>query len=209
MKTVGEYLKQARVKKRFSQEKIAEETKIKEEFISSIEREDWEALPEFPVVVGFVKGIVKVLKINERQAVALLRRDYPPKVLPVNPKPDVSRTFTWTPRLTFVAGIVVIALIVLGYLGFQYSSFINPPKLVIYRPHEEEVIKERKLMVIGETDPDATLKVNNQPVLIEEDGRFEVEIEIFEGTEEIIIKSVSRSGKETIVQRKIKPELEK
>lgn len=207
MKTVGEYLKQARVKKRFSQEKIAEETKIKEEFISSIEREDWEALPEFPVVVGFVKGIVKVLNINERQAVALLRRDYPPKVLPVNPKPDVSRTFTWTPRLTFVAGIVVIALIVLGYLGFQYSSFINPPKLAIYRPHEEEVIKERKLMVIGETDPDATLKVNNQPVLIEEDGRFEVEIEIFEGTEEIIIKSVSRSGKETIVQRKIKPEL--
>lgn len=209
MKTVGEYLKQARVKKRFSQEKIAKETKIKEEFISSIEREDWEALPEFPVVVGFVKGITKVLKINERQAVALLRRDYPPKVLPVNPKPDVSRIFTWTPRLTFLAGIVVIALIVLGYLGFQYSSFINPPKLVIYRPHEEEVIKERKLMVIGETDPDSTLKVNNQPVLIEDDGRFEVEIEIFEGTEEIIIKSVSRSGKETIVQRKIKPELEK
>jgi cytoskeletal protein RodZ len=209
MKTIGEYLKEARVKKRFSQEKIAKETKIKEDFISSIEKEDWESLPEFPVVVGFVKGIAKFLKVDERQAVALLRRDYPPKVLPVNPKPDVSRTFTWTPRLTFILGITIVALVILGYLGFQYSNFVRPPKLFVERPLEGEVVKEEKLTVFGRTDPDVTVKVNNQPVLVEDDGTFETEIEIFEGTEEIVIKAVSRSGKETTVQRKIKPEIEK
>jgi len=209
MKTIGEYLKEARVKKRFSQEKIAKETKIKEDFISSIEKENWESLPEFPIVVGFVKGIAKFLKVDERQAVALLRRDYPPKVLPVNPKPDVSRTFTWTPRLTFILGITIVALVILGYLGFQYSNFIRPPKLFVERPLEGEVVKEEKLTVFGRTDPDVTVKVNNQPVLVEDDGTFETEIEIFEGTEEIVIKAVSRSGKETTVQRKIKPEIEK
>jgi cytoskeletal protein RodZ len=209
MKTIGEYLKEARVKKRFSQEKIAKETKIKEDFISSIEKEDWESLPEFPVVVGFVKGIAKFLKVDERQAVALLRRDYPPKVLPVNPKPDVSRTFTWTPRLTFILGITIVALVILGYLGFQYSNFVRPPKLFVERPLEGEVVKEEKLTVFGRTDPDVTVKVNNQPVLVEDNGTFETEIEIFEGTEEIVIKAVSRSGKETTVQRKIKPEIEK
>ncbi|MEJ2347755.1 MAG: helix-turn-helix domain-containing protein [Patescibacteria group bacterium] len=209
MKTIGEYLKEARVKKRFSQEKIAKETKIKEDFISSIEKENWESLPEFPIVVGFVKGIAKFLKVDERQAVALLRRDYPPKVLPVNPKPDVSKTFTWTPRLTFILGITIVALVILGYLGFQYSNFIRPPKLFVERPLEGEVVKEEKLTVFGRTDPDVTVKVNNQPVLVEDNGTFETEIEIFEGTEEIVIKAVSRSGKETTVQRKIKPEIEK
>ncbi|MGB6838777.1 MAG: helix-turn-helix domain-containing protein, partial [Microgenomates group bacterium] len=71
MKTIGEYLKEARAKKRYSQEKIAEETKIKKEFISSMEKENWELLPEFPVIVGFVKQISKFLKVDERQAVAL------------------------------------------------------------------------------------------------------------------------------------------
>lgn len=207
MKTIGEYLKEARAKKRYSQEKIAKETKIKKEFISSIERENWELLPEFPVIVGFVKQISKFLKVDERQAVALLRRDYPPKVLPVNPKPDVSKKFRWRPRTTFIVGITIVVMMVLGYLGFQYSRFISPPKLVVDQPQEEEVVKERILIVSGKTDLDATIRINNQPVLVDEDGDFETEIEIFEGTEEIIVKAVSRSGKDTIIRRKIKPEL--
>ncbi|MGB6881883.1 MAG: helix-turn-helix domain-containing protein [Microgenomates group bacterium] len=207
MKTIGEYLKEARAKKRYSQEKIAEETKIKKEFISSMEKENWELLPEFPVIVGFVKQISKFLKVDERQAVALLRRDYPPKVLPVNPKPDVSKKFRWRPRTTFIVGITIVIMMVLGYLGFQYSRFISPPKLVVDQPQEEEVVKERILIVSGKTDLDATIRINNQPVLVDEDGDFETEIEIFEGTEEIIVKAVSRSGKDAIIRRKIKPEL--
>lgn len=200
-------MKEARAKKRYSQEKIAEETKIKKEFISSMEKENWELLPEFPVIVGFVKQISKFLKVDERQAVALLRRDYPPKVLPVNPKPDVSKKFRWRPRTTFIVGITIVIMMVLGYLGFQYSRFISPPKLVVDQPQEEEVVKERILIVSGKTDLDATIRINNQPVLVDEDGDFETEIEIFEGTEEIIVKAVSRSGKDAIIRRKIKPEL--
>lgn len=208
MKTIGIFIKEARIKKRLSQEKIAKETKIKKEFIVSIEKENWGALPEYPIVVGFVKKISKQMKLDERQAVAFLRRDYPPKVLPINPKPDVAKKFVWSPRLTFIIGIAVIAIAVLGYLGFQYSSFISPPKLVVDEPQEEQVVKQRNLMVSGRTDQDVAMKVNNQPILVEEDGSFKVEIEIFEGTEEIVVKAVSRSGKETVIRRRIYPELE-
>jgi cytoskeletal protein RodZ len=209
MKTIGIFIKEARSKKRFSQEKIAKETKIKKEFIAFIEKENWGDLPEYPIVIGFVKKISKYLKLDERQAVAFLRRDYPPRVLPVNPKPDVAKKFIWSPRLTFIVGIAVIAIAVLGYLGFQYSRFISPPKLIVDEPQEEQVVKQRNLVVSGKTDQDATMKINNQPILIEEDGSFQAEIEIFEGTEEIVVKVVSRSGKETVVRRRIYPELEK
>jgi len=94
-------LKDGRAKKRYSRERVAKATKIKLEFIEAIEKEDWERLPEFPAILGFVKSVAEVLKLSKRQVAALLRRDYPPKVLPVNPKPDVSAKFTWSPRLTF------------------------------------------------------------------------------------------------------------
>ena len=110
MRTVGKFIKEARVKKRHSRVGLEKVTKIKREFIKAIEEENWEKLPEFPVVAGFVKNIVGVLKIDQKQAVALLRRDYPPKKLAINPKPYVSDRFTWSPRLTFLAAVAVVSL---------------------------------------------------------------------------------------------------
>lgn len=207
MKTIGKFLKDVRVKEKYSKTRVAKITKIKASFIEAIEKENWEALPDFPVVLGFVKSIAGILKIDEHRAVALLRRDYPPRVLPINPKPDVSSKFIWSPKLTFLTGLGLILIVIFGYLTIQYFHFISPPKLTVESPGEGQVINQRNVSVSGKVDPEATLKINNQPVLVEEDGAFKAEIEIFEGTEEIVAKAVSRSGKETVVRRKIKPEL--
>jgi cytoskeletal protein RodZ len=207
MKTIGKFLKDARAKKKYSKARVAKATKIKVSFIEAIEKENWEALPEFPVVLGFVKSIAGVLKVDKNQAVALLRRDYPPRVLPINPKPDVSSKFTWSPRLTFLTGLGLILVVIFGYLTIQYFHFVSPPKLTVESPKEGQVINKRNVSVSGKVDPEATLKINNQPVLVGEDGTFKAEIEIYGGTEEIVVKAVSRSGKETVVRRKIKPEL--
>ena len=64
MKTIGRALKEARTQKRLSLSKLESQTKIKKNFIQAIENEDWESLPEFPVVVGFVKSIAGALKIS-------------------------------------------------------------------------------------------------------------------------------------------------
>lgn len=208
METIGKYLKEVRVKKKRSREKVAKETKIREEFVAAIEKEEWESLPEFPVVVGFVKSISRFLGADERRAVALLRRDYPPKVLPINPKPDISSKFVWSPKITFILGVATVLVLILGYLGFQYAKFMSPPKLIINRPEQEEVVSSTTLEVLGKTDPDATVKVNNQPVLVEADGTFKAEIEVLEDTKEVVVKAVSRSGKETVVRRKIEVRLD-
>lgn len=207
MKGIGEVIKEKRTKKRYSLDRLGKETKIKKEFIKAIERESWEDLPEFPVLVGFVKNIAGVLKINPAQIVAFLRRDYPPKSLRINPKPDVGGKFTWSPRLTFLVGTVAVLLFIFGYLVFQYVKFINPPPLEVESPKEGQVVGETTLKVVGKTSPEATLKVNNQLVLVDEDGGFVAEVEIFEGTKEIVVEASSRSGKETVVHRKIIPEL--
>ena len=207
MKNIGETLKEARVKKRFSKKNIAKTTKIKEEFIDSIEKQNWEKLPEFAVVQGFVKSIAHALKLNDEQAVALLGRDYPPKEVRVNPKPDVGGKFRWSPRTTFLLGVGSIILFILGYLSFEYYKFTSPPKLEVNSPTENMQVENLTVNVEGKTEPDATVKINNQLIIVEENGTFSAEIEISPNTEEIVVISVSRSGKETVVRRKIEPKL--
>jgi len=207
MKTIGGAIKEARTRKKYSLSKLENVTKIKKDFISALEKEDWGHLPEFPVLSGFVKSIAGALGVGEKSLLALLRRDYPPKALSINPKPDVSDKFVWSPKLTFAVGVGIVMVLVLGYLGIQYKKFISPPSLNVLEPKEEQVVKERRVKVVGKTDGDAIIKINNQPVLLDSEGNFEAEIEIFEGTNEIVVKAQSRAGKETVVRRKIIPEL--
>jgi cytoskeletal protein RodZ len=208
MRTIGEVIKQARIEKKFSLVQLEKETRIRKSFIRALEKGSWKDLPELPVIMGFVKNIAGALKINKKQAVALLRRDYPPKKLRINPKPDVSDKFTWSPKLTFLIGSLTVFFVILTYLGFQYKSFTALPNLEIETPQDGEVVTQQVLTVSGLTDAEVTIKVNNQPVLVDENGRFSAEIEIFEGTGEIVIKALSRSGKETVVVKKINLDLE-
>ena len=207
MKTIGKLIKEARLKRHYSWDRLENETKIRKEFINSIEKESWEKLPDYPVVVGFVKNIASILKINRGRALALLRRDYPPKTLKINPKPDLFEKFTLSPKLAFILGVVMVAIAILGYLGFQYVTFTSPPRLEVDKPQEGQTFNESEIQVSGKTDPEATVKINNQQVLIKEDGSFEAKIEIYGKTEEIVVKAVTRSGKETVLHRKIKVEL--
>jgi transcriptional regulator with XRE-family HTH domain len=208
MTSVGEYLKRERKRYKYSLAELSRNTKIRRTYIEYIEKESWEKLPEFPVVQGFVKSISTHLGIDKKQAVALLRRDYPPKKLSINPKPDVSDKVKWNPKLAFTVGVFGVVFLVFGYLVYQYFNFTAPPNLVLERPREGEKVLVSQLVVEGVTDPDATVKVNNQPILVDEDGSFFGEIEVFEGTKEVVAISRSRAGKEEVVERTINVELE-
>ncbi len=207
MKTIGETLKSARVSKGYTLSELAEEIKIKKSFIKWLEDEAWDKLPDFSVVTGYVKSYAGSVGLNINQTVAILRRDYPPKKLNPNPKPDLSERFKWSPKLTYVSLIAIPSLILIGYLYFQYLLFVRPPKLDIISPVENLIVNEEKLSVYGKTDPEAVVKVNNQPVIVESDGSFHAEVLIYEKTENIEVKAISREGKETVVNRKIIPKL--
>jgi len=203
MNTIGQILKEARVKKNISLIKLENLTKIKREFILKLEKDDWDNLPEFPVVSGFVKNLANALGISSNNANAILRRDYPPKKLTINPKPDVGGKFSWSPKLTFAVGIGILLVFVLGYLGIEYVKFIKPPELIIDKPVENEQILKNKVKIEGKTTTDAILTVNNQPIIFDQDGKFITEIEITKDTKELKFISISRSGKKTEIIRKI------
>ena len=206
MVTVGEILKEARLKKKLSLSNLEKETKIKKEFIDLIENNLWDKLPDYPVVSGFVKNIAVFLDVPAETANAILRRDYLPKKLYINPKPDIESKFYWSPKLTFITGISLLTLLVLSYLGFEYLKFIKPPELEIYNPKNNEIVLENIVKITGKTTTDVILTVNNQPILLDQEGKFQIEVEITKDTSRLLFKAISRSGK--ITEKKVEINVE-
>ncbi len=206
MLTIGQILKDARIKKNLSLSSLERKTKIKKEFISLIEKNDWDNLPEYPVVSGFVKNIAVFLGLSADNANAFLRRDYPPRKLLISPKPDVTSKFAWSPKLTFVLGISTITVMVLGYLSFEYKKFITPPEISITYPRDNEVLNGEKVKVQGKTTTDVILTINNQPIILDQEGKFLSEILVTKETKSLVFKVVSRSGKVTEITKNISVE---
>jgi cytoskeletal protein RodZ len=203
MKKIGDILKNARTDKEYSVAHLEGMTKIKRSFIEEIEKENWDKLPAFPTVLGFIRSLAVALDVDPVMAVAVLRRDYPPKKLNINPKPDISSKFVWSPKLTFAVAVTFVVCVILGYLGYQYYHFISPPHLSIESPKENQQITGNSVLVFGSTEGDVKLVINNQPVLISNDGKFSISIGVAKETKEIDIVATSRSGKSTTVVRKI------
>lgn len=205
MQTVGQILKAARVAKKYSLGRVEEMTKIKSGFIDALEKEGWEKLPPFPTVLGFVKSVAGAVGVNERTAVAVLKRDYPPKTLSINPKPDVANKKSWSPKATFIVGIGAVLFVIFGYLVFQYVHFISSPNLLVESPKEGQEITSGSVMVFGTTEADVKLTVNNQPVLVDNDGKFSVDLAVTKETRQVDVIAISRSGKLTEIHRTIVP----
>lgn len=207
MKRIGTFLKSARMEAGITYRELARDTKIKPEFLENLEEEQWDKLPELPVVVGFVKSVADALAINRDQAVALLRRDYPPRKLSINPKPDLKREFRIGPR--FIIGLVctLFVCVLAAYLIYQYRAFTSPPALTVISPVENELVSTTKLTVRGTTDLGSTVRINGQPALSDKDGNFVAEIEVASEMTAIEIKAISRSGRETVISRTIDVEL--
>ncbi len=200
MRSIGEFMRLSRRDRGVTLEKIEKETKIKKTFIRAIERERWEELPEFPVVLGFVKVLSNLYEVDGSKAIAMLKRDYPPKSMSINPKPDVEKRFVWSPKITFAILLGLVLSIVFGYLAYQLYEFNKPPKLEISAPVSGQMISSNMVEVAGSTNPDSSVIVNNQPVFVDEDGNFTSSLGVSGQTEEIVVVSKLRSGKVTTVK---------
>lgn len=203
MKSVGELLKGARQRKKLSRQFLEARTKIKKEFIEALENSWWGKLPEYPITVGFVKSLCSALDVDENKALAILRRDFPQKSLRINPKPDSINRFSLTPATAFAGFTSIVLIAVLLYLSRQFFYFIKPPFIEVASPVDGQIVESTSLYVNGVVDPESSLSANNQPIRVNKDGSFGSELPIYEETKQIEFVVKSRSGKESVLVRKI------
>jgi cytoskeletal protein RodZ len=208
MLKVGQRLKEARLQKGLTIEEVSQATKIKASFLEAIEESDYQKLPSFAYSQGFVRNYARFLEFPESEMLAVFRREVEedknyrvlPKGLDRNLQSPLSKFRVG--QTVLLAFFVIIA--VLAYIIFQYRAAIFNPYLDVSSPKDMTVISSSYVTVMGKTDPNNTLFINDQPVSLDSSGGFKKTLIIFPGDTTIVVKVINRFGKQSIVARHIK-----
>ncbi|PIU73200.1 hypothetical protein COS78_03640, partial [Candidatus Shapirobacteria bacterium CG06_land_8_20_14_3_00_40_12] len=107
------------------------------------------------------------------------------------------RGFGITPQLTYTIFIVLSLVLFSGYLLLEYIKYNRPPYLKVTWPEAKSKIIEIK----GETDPESTVKINNDLVVVDLEGIFKKQIELSTPEAKIIVESRSPAGKTTVTEK--------
>ena len=106
-------------------------------------------------------------------------------------------------RLVFIALVVLLFTLFGSYLVYQYSQLLGPPFLEISSPQADLVTGQDSVEVIGRTDPEATIMVNNLSLVLDKGGQFSVRIPVNPGENMVTIVATSKTGKTTSQSRKV------
>lgn len=206
MVRVGKLLEEERIRRDISLEEVGKATKIRVSYLMALEQGEYHKLPSSAYINGFIKNYVDYLGLPQKEYLALFRREFNEKehlrVLPQSLTPKEELPFHRFKFNNTVFGGAVLFVLLLTYLLFQYRyAVINPP-LSILSPKEGEVLS-RSITLMGQTDPDATVIVNEIPVAVDSNGKFTKQVSLFPGKTTIRIKAQNRIGKETEIERHV------
>ena len=207
-KSIGEILREEREYHALTLSEVAAKTRIRLEYLEALELNSFEALPAAAFVKGYIKAYARLFGFDEQPVLALLRRDYkesakgtlvPREFI----KPVLNKRLLWTPMSwTMLLSAAVFAVLML-YVGFQWYSLNRPPTLTVAQPAEEAAVSAQ-IEVSGQTEQDASVRVNAQPVALQTDGSFKTTVFIpREGVSTITIEAVDRRGKINTIQRTV------
>lgn len=205
MQTAGQALKKARLKKGISFEQAEEATKINQRFLKALEESDYSSLPSLPSIKGFLKNYGEYLGLSADWLWALFRREYragsSPALLPLAASGSLFPSW-WTviQNKFFFALVIIAALVFLTFLG---RGFLVPPPLVLDAPPDNFTTAELNVEVVGQTDPEANLTINDQPVTLKEEGRFEIRIQLAVGANRLEITATNRLGRSQTLTRTV------
>lgn len=200
MKTIGEYLRSIRIAQDVSLEELSTATKIRIDYLESIESDNFSKLPSAAFVKGFIRSYALAFEQDPEKALAIFRRDFDQnnqgKVVPRGlAQPINTGEGFWSPRTTsFVFGGFLLLLVV-GYMLNQVLTLVSAPKIVVESPLEQQVFLQQEVSVIGKTHSDASVFINDQSVILDSDGRFSTTVQLEPGTQQITIEARSRDGK--------------
>ena len=204
---VGERLHEERIKRGYTLEEVSKATKIRTSFLFDIEKGEYKKLPSGTYVHGFVRNYAKFLGLPDGELLALFKREYDEeKFLKVLPEGLLRKDDLPLKRIKFAQTFKVLILVffvLLVYIIFQYRFAIFNPPLNVSNPSENSIISSQTVTVVGKTDPNSTVFINNETASLDNDGNFKKTINVFPGRAKIVIKAINNFNRTTILERHV------
>lgn len=205
--TLGEKLRMLRSEKRMAMNEVSRITKIQVPYLEYLEEGNWEKLPADVYVKGFLRSYGDFLGVDGQILIKLyekekgikrnLEESKNPQIGKPNIKPINISSFVFTPQKLALYLLVILVVSGLAYLYKEVGSFADAPRLVILSPEANAKVESNSIYVEGVTDKDAKLFINDQPILVNDDGKFKENITLQSGINTINLKASNKFGKET------------
>lgn len=208
MKTVGQILKENRENKGISLERVAAQTKIRQDILLALENDDFQKISSLASIKGLLKSYADFLNLSSEQILAVFRRDFGrkerKKVIPAGLlKPISQKNFNWSPKKTLIFSVIFFFLVLVFWLIFQYLSLTRPPFLKVEYPKEGLEVQEEVIEISGKADKDALVTVNMETVLLSSQGEFTQKLTLFPGENNLLIEAVNKNGQKSKIERMI------
>jgi cytoskeletal protein RodZ len=211
MITVGEVLKKQRENLQKTLEQAALDTKIQPRFLKYIESNDFDKFDSSVYAQGFIKIYAKYLDLNEDRLLAIYRRSVPNIKLERATFRETRRGLknpAITPKSVAITLSAIFLLGIISYLGYQIYQFQTPPKIEITNPPNESSVSEESIDILGATDINSSLFINDHPVELSGDGSFQYQVILNPGVNIItILAKKNNSTQESVETLKINYEV--
>ncbi len=202
MKTSGQLLQEKRELRELEIIEIASKIHVKPEYLIALENSDFQSLPSPTTTKGYLRNYARALRLNPDTVVAMFRRDFKESQSGEIIPRGLVEPVTGKPKLINANLILIISSLIafLIFLGFQIFSWLSLPKLDLIQPIESEVYGQ-KITVKGTTDQGATINVNGQQVLVDQNGNFTLDLIFPAGTHSVVVRAENRDGKSRLLER--------
>jgi transcriptional regulator with XRE-family HTH domain len=191
-------LRAAREAKGVDLARVERDTKIRERYLSALERGEYRELPGAVYTKGFLRNYGAYLGLDPEYLIDLYRLESatnaserpappsPPRPIAVRRR----RTFVVTPGAVAAAILTILVGAFVAWLGYEFVNFARTPELRIVEPagdvaaHTEDTITIR-----GVTAANAVITVTGLPenpsTVADADGTFEMTVGLLPGSNEI------------------------
>lgn len=202
---LGNKLRQARLFKNLKIETIAKKLNIRQEYLLALEEEQYDKLPNGLYGKKFLKEYVLFLGLKPQEFLDFWRQENETGIInnPFQQKIIKKTQFLIFPKIIKNILISLAILICFLYLFFYFKKIILPPNLVVTQPAKNLVTKENSLLITGQTEKEAEVKINGELVLNNHNGLFSQTVNLKKGLNSLIIKAKKKYSREEIITRQI------
>ncbi len=197
--TLGQTLRAAREGKRWDIARAERETRIRARYLIALEAGDYRDLPSPVYTKGFVRNYAQYLGLNPEWCLDLYRLEANPteKARPVISDPTAKTVeakggaLVTTSRL-IRAGLLLLVVALVAYLGYQFVTFAGTPELTVTDPASDlGAYGGTSYVLRGETVADAQITVDglreNPTATASGSGAFSIRVELLPGSNVITL----------------------
>lgn len=184
--SLGGKLKKARQNKGLSLEDVAKKTGVQQKHLHDIEEANYSDTPGDIYVRAWIRQYADFLEIDSQDLIVdyKIEKGINDKISDKKDKGSALglKSNMWpASKIVRYIAIVIVALSVLVYLAFEIKNIISPPNIEISFPASNYRTIENSIDIVGKTEPEVILTINNESVLLEDDGVFQEKINLVIG----------------------------